>query len=236
MGLIEVKSKELWVDSHVVARKFGMVHSEFVKRIAGVLSDFPDIDEFNECFKHSLASEKYYKESRHYRGTDFSVYIMNRQFFSLVAARLTTKKSREWQRKFNDAFYEMERRLLKVETNASDIEWNSSRLLGKTARMEETDTIKEFVNYATAQGSKNSQHYFKHVTNASYKALGLMASKHPKLRDEMNIYELSELMLAERFATNRLKEYMALERNYKDIYQTVRDDLVAFGNTLRLTH
>ena len=233
--LIEVKKGELLVDSQLVARKFGMVHSELAKRIVNTLKDYPDIQSANECSEHSLISEKYTKETRHYRGTDFEVYMMNREFFSLVAMRLTSKKARQWQRKFNAAFYAMERRLLTVETNAVDVEWNSSRLIGKTARLEETEAIKDFVEYATKQGSTKARYYYKHVTDASYKALGIMSSKYPKLRDELNIYELSELMLAERLAARKLREYMKLGRNYKDIYQSVKDDLMTFANALRLT-
>jgi len=149
--------------------------------------------------------------------------------------RLTNQKAFEWQVKFNNAFYEMERRLLKVETNSSDVEWNSSRLIGKTARRDETDAIKDFVEYATKQGSKNANMYYIHVTNASYKALGLMSQRNPKLRDEMGIYELSELMLAERLAANQLKKYMDLGRDYKDIYTSVRDDLISFADSMKLT-
>ena len=51
----------------------------------------------------------------------------------------------------------------------------------------------------------------------------------------MNIYQVSELMLAERLASNKLKEYMALDRNYKDIYESVKNDLINFANAVRLT-
>jgi len=235
--LVMVKNKEVWVDSHIVAKKFGLVHGVFVLTIKKTIKDYPDILEFKTMSHIALNSEtveKYYTEERHYRGTDFTVYIMNREFFSLVSMRLTSKRARQWQRKFNQAFYEMERRLLKVETNASDVEWNSTRLIGKTARLEETDAIKDFVDYATKQGSKSAKFYYKHITNAAYKALGLMAQRNPKLRDEMGIYELSELMLAERLAANKIKKYMELGRNYKDIYNSVKEDLIIFSNSLKL--
>ena len=50
----------------------------------------------------------------------------------------------------------------------------------------------------------------------------------------MNLYEISELLLAERLARNSLKKYMAMERQYKDIYNSVKDDLLIFGTGLRL--
>ena len=118
--LVEVRNKEIFVDSHLVAKKFGMVHGVFVRSVEQVLSTYPDIKPISES---ALTTERYMTESRHYRGTDFTVYLMNREFFSLVAMRLTSKKAREWQREFNNAFYAMEKRLLQVETNAVDKEW-----------------------------------------------------------------------------------------------------------------
>jgi len=230
-NLVEVKNKEVLVDSHLVAKKFGMAHGVLVRSIEQVLITYPDIKAISES---PLITEKYYIEPRHYRRTDFNVYLMNREFFSLVAMRLTSKKARVWQREFNNAFYSMERRLLQVEQNTVDVEWNSTRLIGKTARLEETDAIKEFADYATNQGSKNAKMYYKHVTNASYKALGMIAGKHPKLRDEMNLYQLSELMLAERLAANKLREYMNLNREYHDIFASVKQDLIDFANSIRL--
>ncbi len=63
-----------------------------------------------------------------------------------------------------------------------------------------------------------------------------MTQRKPKLRDTMNFYELAELLLAERLVRGALKKYMALGRNYKDIYDSVKDDLIQFGTGLSLGH
>jgi phage regulator Rha-like protein len=225
--LVEVKNSEILVDSHLVAKKFEMKHKDLIISANKVIAKI-------EKLTGGVSAPKYYIEQRHYRGTDFNVYLMTREFFSLVAMRLTSQRAFEWQVKFNEAFYSMEKRLLQVEQNTVDVEWNSSRLIGKTARLEETDAIKEFAEYATNQGSKNAGMYYKHVTNASYKALGMIAGKHPKLRDEMNLYQLSELMLAERLAASKLREYMELDREYHDIFSSVKQDLIDFANSIRL--
>lgn len=148
--------------------------------------------------------------------------------------RFRGKKALEWQVKFNDAFYEMEKHILQTELNKSDSGFIKIREQSKIARKQETDTIKDFVEYATNQGSSSAKFYYKHITNATYKALGLMVQRKPKLRDSLNIYEVSELLLAERTAQNSLKKYMNLNRNYKDIYESVKDDLVKFADALRI--
>ena len=229
MILVESHKNELWAESHLVARKFGMKHQDFINTADKIIRKL-------EKLRGDAVTPKYYKEMRHYRGTDFGVYMMNRQFFSLVSMRLTSKKAFEWQVRFNDAFYEMEKQIIQTQTNKSDIEWTSNRLIGKTARLEETDVIKQFIEYATEQGSKNAKNYYGHITNATYKALGLMAQKHPKIRDQMSIYEVSELMLAERLAKNALLKYMEIGREYHDIYDSVKNDLLVFADSMKLTN
>jgi len=73
----------------------------------------------------------------------------------------------------------MEKRLHCLESNKSNEYWLEARSQSKVARKEEASVIKEFVDYATTQGSKNSKHYYKHITNATYKALGLMSQRKP---------------------------------------------------------
>ncbi len=160
---------------------------------------------------------------------------MNREFFSLLAMRFKGKEAFEWQVKFNHAFYEMERHILQTELNKQDVDFLNIRHVGKIERKVETDVIKQFVEYATEQGSKNAKFYYKHITNATYKALGLMFQKKPKLRDSLNIYEISELILAERLARQSLQKYMELERHYKDIYESVKEDLLRFATGMRLS-
>jgi len=152
--------------------------------------------------------------------------------FMVVGMRFDTKLARKWQGQFVTAFNVMENRILISDTNATDPKWLGQRGRGKIARLEETNVIKTFVEYATEQGSKSAKFYYKHITNATYKALGMMVQKKPKLRDTMDLYEISELLLAERIAKNSIKRYMGLGRNYKDIYTSVKDDLLSFGNDL----
>lgn len=225
--IVEVTKGEIWAESNLVSRKMGIKHNRFMEKANMVIGKIADLRE-------QKLSPKYRLETRNYRGRDFDVCLMSREFFSLVMMRFETQKAFEWQVRFNQAFYEMEKALLTSQTNKNDIEWTSNRLIGITARKEETDAIKYFIEYATNQGSKNAKHYYKHITNCTYKALGMMVQRHPKLRDEMNIYQISELMLAERLAATRIKEYMDIGRHYKDIYNSVKDDLINFANAMKL--
>lgn len=227
MELVEVKRNEIYCDTGVIARKFGMQHAKVTRAMETLI---PKLEDFRVTGFHP----KFQTEQRNYRGTSYQAYLLNRDCFILLGMRFDTKLARKWQGQFIAAFNAMERQLLIADKNATDPEWLGQREQGKIARLQETDVIKEFVDYATEQGSKSAKFYYKHITNITYKALGMMVQRKPKLRDTMSLYEISELLLAERLAKNSLKKYMKLGRDYKDIYDSVKDDLLNFGTVLRI--
>jgi len=227
MDIVEVKKEHVFCDSSIVARKFGLKHAYVVRAVNNLVDE---LDGLRVISNHP----KVLLEEREYRGNHYTAYLMDRAFFSLLAMRFKGKKALEWQIKFNDAFYEMERKILQTQVNSSDQMWLGIRDTGKVARLEETDAIKQFVEYATDQGSTKAKYYYKHITNATYKALDLMAQKKPRLRDSMDIYEVSQLLLAEKLAKDQILKYMGLGRNYKDIYESVKNDLILFSDSFRL--
>ena len=225
--LVEVKRREVFCDSHMVAKKFGQQHAKVVDRIKKVQVDI-------EGLRVNGVHPKIEIEERVYRGQGYTSYLMNRDFFSFLMMRFRGVKATKCQLAFIAAFNLMETQLQIEKTNAADPKWIGHRKLLTDGRKKETDVIKEFVEYATFQGSTKAKFYYKHITNATYKALGLMIQRKPKLRDTMNLYEISELLLAERVAQSSLKKYMGLKRDYHDIYESVKDDLVLFADGLRL--
>jgi len=126
--LVENKRGEVFADSAVIAKKFGMRHNKLVLVIENVFNDYPDLREISNL---PQSSEKYFTEERIYHGQTYTAYMMNRAFFSLVAMRFTTKPAREWQRKFNAAFYELEHQLLLAKSHQGDQEWLVQRAQAK---------------------------------------------------------------------------------------------------------
>ena len=224
MDLVEYRNNNVYCDSSMVAKKFSVQHAKVIRTI----------ERLAERLRVTIGYPKIEKFEKEYRGQVFSAYLMDREFFTLLAMRFESKKALQWQVKFNNAFYEMEARILKDIANKGDDNFIEARQQGKISRREETDVIKDFIDYATKQGSKSAKFYYKHITNATYKALELMIHKKPALRDTLDIYQLSELLLAERVAKNSLKKYMDLNRDYKDVYESVKDDLIIFANSLKL--
>jgi hypothetical protein len=95
-------------------------------------------------------------------------------------------------------------------------------------------TTKNFVEYATLQGSQNAKRYYGNITKMEYKALGLLAEEKPKLRDTLDLMELHQLILAEDLVRRQFKKYMQEKLHYKEIYVLVKQDLEKFADSLHL--
>lgn len=219
-----MKRGEIFCDSNLVARKFGLKHAYVVRAVKTLIEDLRVIPNH----------PKVMTEEREYRGREFTSYLMSREFFSLLAMRFKGKKALEWQVKFNAAFYDMEKSLILAENNKNNAPWLKSREQTKLVRKGTTDVIQKFVEYATAQGSKKAKFYYKHITNATYKALGLIQHKQPKIRDTLNVLELGFLQSAEFVAQKSIKKHMKNGEHYKAIFVLVKQDLEQFASGLLL--
>jgi Rha family phage regulatory protein len=223
MQLVEVKKQEVLCDSSLVAKKFNQQHKEVVKRIWFLCEELRGV---------SNPPKMPIKEERVYRGREYTAYLMGREFFSLLVMRFKGRKALEWQVKFNRAFYDMERKLLQETANKGNDVWITARASNKQIRHDTTDVIKEFVDYATAQGSKSAKFYYKHITNATYKALGLITQREPRLRDTLTLMELSHLTTAEYVTQRSIRRHMNDNIPYKKVYDFVKQDLMTFADGL----
>ncbi len=228
MDLVEVKKDEVYTNSLVVAKKFGKEHKYVYYRIEKILKEIEEI-KGQESFRL-----KFVKTVGSYRGQNYDMYLMNREAFSFISMRFTGKKALEWQLKFNSAFYQMEEALLKELTNKESVEWNKVRNQAIEYRKTETDVIKDFVEYATKQGSQNAKFYYSNITSMTYKCLQLIQHKKPKLRDTLDTLQLSQLVVAESIASKALKKYMEEGEHYKVIFEKVKQDLLSYANSLML--
>ena len=73
------------------------------------------------------------------------------------------------------------------------LEWKQARLQSKQARRSFTDVVKEFVQYATEQGSKSGSMYYMSITKMEYAALELTekGQKAPKdFRETLDCMDL----------------------------------------------
>ena len=225
VDLVLAKKKEVFADSRLVADKFDKRHIEVMRKIDKLLLDISTIK------RGTFDTLKFNKKEGEYRGQTFDYYEMNREAFSLLVMSFTGKKALEWKMKFNNAFYTMEKQLVLLQSNKQSELWLAQRTQAKQIRSEETDIIKEFVEYATKQGSQKAQFYYKHITVATYKCLGLVQYQRPKLRETLDMMQTSQLIMAEMVAQKSLQKYMQDGEHYKTIFTLVKQDLEQFADS-----
>ena len=142
--------------------------------------------------------------------------------------------AREWQSKFNAAFYQLENQLLLAKRHQQDEQWVSQRNQSKLLRKAETDVIEQFVDYATVQGSHHASNYYILITTATYRALGLIKYKQPTLPNTLNALQLSWLITLESVVQASLRKYMSNGVHYKEIYKLVALDITQYAAPLSL--
>ena len=221
-NLVVLEDKQILCDSRVVAEKFGKKHAYVVDVIKKLIGDF-------EENKGRIARPLFKEKEEEYRGQKYTYYEMDKIFFSHLVMRLKGKSSFEWQSKFVQAFFEMEKALVRQ----SNLEWQREREQGKEIRLNLTDEIKNFIEYAVAQGSENANHYYNLITKMQYKALGLIENNEKiskEFRNTLDIMDLHNLLSSEIIARKSLLDGIEQKLHYKDIFQLAKTNILQFAN------
>jgi len=211
------------VSSRFIAEKFGKSHSVILRAIE-------DLDCSEQFSLNNFAQSKFEAT----RGKFFKEYLITRDGFSFLCMGFTGKEAARWKERFIEAFNAMERELLRQNDT---IEWKAARLQIKAVRHSFTDTIKEFVDYATSQGSESAPRYYTSLTKMEYAALGLVeyGSKVPDgFRDSLDLMGLGFLTAAEQIARRAIAEGMNRKMHYKDIYQFAKGEVMRYAEAIKL--
>jgi Rha family phage regulatory protein len=234
---IITKGGVLFTTSLDVAEKFSKRHDHVLASIRKICADSEEIDApkskdvnapkigDSNFGRRNFSLSSYLDEKNERR----PMFTMTRSGFAILAMGFTGKKALEWKIKYEQAFSLMEQTLL----NQKNLSWQASRQQGKLSRRDETDTIADFVAYAKSQGSTKPEYYYKHLTNATYKALFIVTDKFPgSFRDLLNTAQLSFLATAEHVTAKALQDGMAQGLFYKDIYPLAKSRLEALAQTV----
>lgn len=227
--LVYVEKGKVFCTSLDISREFDILHLHILEKIRNLTNDIP-------ILKSQFIGSEFTNE----RNRKYPMFVMNRDGYMTLVMELNakSKESRillsEKKQLFIKAFNKMEELLSKEYNNKNNLEWEKSREQGKAIRLECTDTIKNFVEYAKAQGSTKAEMYYKHFTKAEYMALGFMEQAKPKLRDTLDLMQLHQLILAEDLTRRCIDKYMSENLHYKEIYVLVKQDIEKFSGVLML--
>ena len=229
MQLVEVKNKELMTTSLIFAKEFELNHQHVLEKIKNLTVKYSTV---RSQFKEDVFTNN--------RNREYNFYWITRDGYLTLVMNMGAKgksleKLFEKKQMFIKAFNELEKRLLIEYTNKKNVEWLSYREQGKSVRLDLTDTIKEFVEYAKRQGSINADRYYGNITKMEYKALGILQEAKPEIRNTLDTLQLYQLILAEDLAKRMIKKYMDEGKHYKEIYILVKQDIECFAESNKIS-
>jgi hypothetical protein len=214
--LIIVKGNYLFTDSFAISIRVNMDHSSVVR----LLLQHKDEDIFIGIVTQQRKTKRKLA----------TVYLLDElQATFLITLMQNSREVIDFKKKLTKAFFKQRKALMMLLTQKQNAEWLAARDNGKVRRLEETDIIKKFVNYAADQGSKSAHQYYTNITKMENKALFFVEQRYPNLRDLMNPKQLNLIEMADRAIGIALEDGMNDKLHYKDIYLKAKEKIEALA-------
>lgn len=162
-------------------------------------------------------------------------YLNEENSMFLITLCRNSETTVEFKDKLTTSFMKMKRALIDTYINRKNAEWIEQRRAGVIQRKEQTDIIKQFVEYAISNGSQNAQRYYGNITTMQNRALFFLTQKFPNLRESMDVSQLITISAADQIVLKALRDGMAENMPYKEIYQRAKDSVLNFADLVGKT-
>jgi len=100
---------------------------------------------------------------------------------------------------------------------------------GKLVRLDTTDEMHRFVEYAKSQGSGSPKMYYMNITRMMNGMLFIVEGKFKNLREVMTIQQLMTVSSAEQIIKKGLMDGIENKIFYKDIYKDIKKRVMTFA-------
>lgn len=220
MKIVELKNEIPVTTSLIISECTNIEHSSVIKLIRNHLKD---LEKFGTC--------RFEIQKTKGRPLEFA-YLNEQQTTLLITFMRNSEIVINFKIKLVEEFYKMKSIVSKISEMQTDEEWKLNRNIGKIARKEETDTIKEFVEYAKLQGSTKAEMYYSNISKMENKGLFLIQEKFKNIREVLTGQQLQVLCSADQIVKNAIKEGMLKNMNYKDIYLLAKERIEIFSTII----
>lgn len=198
-NLVSLKGNDIFTDSLVIAEGTGVRHDKVKEAVR----------------KHRARIEKFGKLSPPHQGESTGgrpeefYYLNEEQATFLITTMKNTERVLDFKVELVRQFYEMRRFILEKQST----EWQVTRKFGKLTRNSETDVLKQLIEYAKEQGSKNADKLYVVYSKLANKVIGIDS------RETASISQLNNLSLAENIILHCVQSGIMAGKHYKEIYQ-----------------
>jgi len=218
------KGKEARVGTFDIWQGFGYNEHRALKKV--IFKHREDFTELGELISATVVAET--KKGR----PDESYLLNERQFILLVMLAKNTPESIQLKKRIEQEFFRMRQVLAQATANRNNEEWLSTRKDGKQVYFQKTNVIKQFVDYATAQGSKSASKYYMNLSTMENSALFILEQKYPNVREFLNVRQLFQVAMADQIVEKALQDGMEQSLPYKEIYQLAKERVIQFSNII----
>ena len=145
-----------------------------------------------------------------------------------IAKEMAMLERNDIGKKVRRYFISVEERYKEIASQRSH--WQQTRIEAKNTRRMETDEIKQLVEYAKKQGSEHAERYYTLFSKLANKAVGIGKDQ----REQLSVRQLNNLTLVEQIIGEVIRQGMAADLYYKEIYKACSDRLGQFTSIVYL--
>lgn len=207
--LVFVKNNNIFTTSIEIAKGVNHSHESVLK----LINNSRDLEIFTDLNAVKIST----------KGRPSDVFnLTEEQATLLIALMRNTTIVRLFKQTLVREFFKLRGMLQQQFIQKNNAQFALKRLESKKIRKECTDTIKEFVEYAIKQGSKNASMYYVTLSKMELGCLFLLEQKFPNAREFMTMKQLNLIEMGDEAVRLSLIEGMELNLDYKDIYKLAK--------------
>ena len=226
--IVHTKGKEVFTDSKTISEMLEVNHQKVLQTIDRMFAR-----QKNNIPHGTLKYPQKFIETTftNKMGRTYKMFDLNEQAYLKLAMQLSGyEKAEIVQDQIIEAFSIMKEALL----NQQNSSWIEKREETKQIRQNETNVIKDFVEYATQQGSSSAYRYYTNITKMTNKALELLVqTKHGKpLRNLATVTELGFIQVVDHRAMLAIEDGMKRKLPYQEIYKFAKTEVENLVNSL----
>lgn len=224
-NIVEIYNNEPRAGTFLISQGFVLPHKSVVDLVRRFKSDFQDFSVLKTLKLKSTG------------GRAANEYLLDEdQVMFLGTLIRNSKVAVQFKKNIVLEFKRCRKELEALKVNSKCPVRMQARFAGKLVRLETTDTMKEFVDYARGQGSKSPDKYYMAITKMMNGLLFIVEGKHKVLRDVMSTTQLMTVSSAEHIIERSLSINMKKGLFYKDIFKTVKADVFTFAELHGQSH
>jgi phage regulator Rha-like protein len=225
MELTKIANNEPVTSTLIVAEGIKIKHRAILELFDKYENDLKELGVF------TVETGKIDKKGKLGRHTRF-VWITEDQAYFLVTLMRNSEIVKEFKKELVKSFRRSRDSLARIISQQTNAEWLEKRAQGKLDRRQETDTIKEFIDYCKSQGSTKAEKYYIALSKMENKALFIIADEFPNLREVLNGRQLGIISNADLIVAKALQYGMDKKLPYKDIYVLAKERVLEFAELI----